>query len=116
MNEWGRFLAGARKRAGLTQQQLADKLGVERTAVTKWETQGRLPDVHHINALVAALPVSAESLLEAMGVKLSSPPVTKLPPLLVRDLLSLPPEDLANVAGLVARLSRVVRSQGGPSQ
>jgi transcriptional regulator with XRE-family HTH domain len=34
-----------RKQAGMSQEQLAEKLGVSRQAVTKWETDAGIPDI-----------------------------------------------------------------------
>ncbi|MBE6560182.1 MAG: helix-turn-helix domain-containing protein [Ruminococcaceae bacterium] len=36
----GRFIAGCRKKANLTQMQLAEKLGITDKAVSKWERGG----------------------------------------------------------------------------
>lgn len=38
----GSFITRKRKEAGLTQQQLADKLNISFQAVSKWETGGSL--------------------------------------------------------------------------
>jgi transcriptional regulator with XRE-family HTH domain len=40
---WGRNIAAARTRAGLTQQQLAERLAVAPTTVARWEQGTRLP-------------------------------------------------------------------------
>ena len=41
----GQLIARRRKAAGLTQKELAERLGVTNKAVSKWETGGGLPDV-----------------------------------------------------------------------
>ncbi|MBR3350059.1 MAG: helix-turn-helix transcriptional regulator [Solobacterium sp.] len=41
----GRFLQDLRKEKGLTQEQLADKTGVARRTVSRWETGTNLPDL-----------------------------------------------------------------------
>ncbi|MGI6151239.1 MAG: helix-turn-helix domain-containing protein [Christensenellales bacterium] len=48
-------IAEHRKRAGLTQQELAEKLGIDRSTVTKWETGAAAP-------LTAKLPEIAKAL------------------------------------------------------
>lgn len=40
--ETGKFIAERRKEKSLTQEQLAEKLGVSGKAVSKWETGGSL--------------------------------------------------------------------------
>jgi transcriptional regulator with XRE-family HTH domain len=52
-----------RERAGLTQQQLADRAGVRREAVARWETARRLPDAGSIVRLRKALGVRYDELL-----------------------------------------------------
>lgn len=56
-------LKDARKNAGLTQEQIAEKLCVSRQAVTKWETGKGLPDVENIRAISSLLSVSIDYLL-----------------------------------------------------
>ena len=41
-----------RKQAGMSQEQLAEKLGVSRQAVTKWETGAGIPDIQNIMAFI----------------------------------------------------------------
>ena len=41
----GKFIAKCRKEKNLTQEQLADKLGITYKAVSKWECGNELPDV-----------------------------------------------------------------------
>ena len=47
----GEKIQTARKQAGLTQEQLAQKLFVTRAAVAKWESNGGTPDVQNLKAL-----------------------------------------------------------------
>lgn len=53
----------SRKRAGLSQEALADMVGVSRQAVSKWETGEALPETAKLAALGAALGVSMDWLL-----------------------------------------------------
>ena len=53
----------ARKRAGLSQEELADRLGVTRQAVSKWETGKSVPDSENIRRMTAVLAVSADYFL-----------------------------------------------------
>ena len=41
----GRFLSELRKEKKITQEQLAEKLGVARRTVSRWETGSNLPDI-----------------------------------------------------------------------
>ena len=40
----GKFIAACRKEKGMTQAQLAEKMGVSDRAVSKWETGKNMPD------------------------------------------------------------------------
>ncbi len=53
----------ARKQAGLTQEQLGEKLGVSRQAVSKWESGQANPDVTYIMEMCSLFDVSADWLL-----------------------------------------------------
>ena len=57
-------LAIARQEKGLTQKQLADRLGVTAQAVSKWETGGSLPDLEMFKMIAQLLECSADFLLE----------------------------------------------------
>ncbi len=52
-----------RKRAGLSQEALAERLGVSRQAVSKWETGEALPETNKLAALAERLGVSVDWLL-----------------------------------------------------
>ena len=60
----GEKLREARKKRGLSQEQLADKLSVSRSAVAKWETDKGLPDVGNLKYLARLLNVSVDYLLD----------------------------------------------------
>ena len=53
-----------RKRKGLTQHQLADKLGVTDKAVSKWERGLGTPDISMLNKLALILDIDTDNLLE----------------------------------------------------
>ena len=52
-----------RKCAGLSQEMLAERLGVSRQAVSKWELDDALPDTDKLVPLARALGVSVDELL-----------------------------------------------------
>lgn len=53
-----------RKKAGLSQEALAEKLGVSRQAVSKWETGEAIPDVSKIILLAELFAVTTDYLLK----------------------------------------------------
>lgn len=59
----GAFVAARRKAMEMTQQQLAQALGVTNKAVSKWERGLGLPDITALPELAAALGVSVDELL-----------------------------------------------------
>lgn len=60
-----------RKEAGLTQEQLAGKLGVTRQTVSKWENGASVPDADILSQMASVLDVSVSELL-GMSVETSS--------------------------------------------
>lgn len=56
-------LKSIRKQAGMSQEQLAEKLGVSRQAVTKWETDAGIPDIENIVAISALFDISIDDLI-----------------------------------------------------
>ena len=60
----GEKIKEARKQCGLSQEQLAEKMAVSRSAVAKWEVNNGLPDVDNLKALATLLNVSVDYLLD----------------------------------------------------
>ena len=56
-------IALARKQAGLSQEQLGEKLGVSRQAVSKWESGQTNPDVAYLAEMCRLFGVSSDWLL-----------------------------------------------------
>lgn len=61
---FGEKLKDARKNAGLSQEQMAEKLCVSRAAVAKWETDKGMPDILNLKAISQLLDVSIDALLD----------------------------------------------------
>ena len=61
-------LKEARKNAGLTQNELAEKICVSRQAITKWESGKGIPDVENLKNISKVLDVSIDFLLDEEGV------------------------------------------------
>lgn len=59
----GHFIMNKRKEAGLTQQQLADKLNLSFQAVSKWETGTAFPNIEVLTDLAALLQVTVDEIL-----------------------------------------------------
>ncbi len=47
---------------GLTQEELAEKVGVSKSAIAKWETDGGLPDRDNLQRLAEVINVSVDEL------------------------------------------------------
>lgn len=60
----GEKIRAARRNCGLSQEQLAEKLSVSRSAIAKWETDKGLPDVGNLKILARLLRVSVDHLLD----------------------------------------------------
>ena len=59
----GKFIAECRKEKNITQQELAEKLGVTDRAISNWENGRRLPDLSLISLVANELDVSVAELL-----------------------------------------------------
>ena len=59
----GERIFGYRKKAGFTQEELADRLGVSRQAVSKWEQDAAFPETDKVLELCKLFSVSADELL-----------------------------------------------------
>ena len=68
----GRFIAECRKKAKLTQMQLAEKLNVTDRAVSKWETGKAMPDSSIMLELCDVLGISANELLSGEEISMEN--------------------------------------------
>ena len=59
---FGRYLAHYRRILGLTQEKLAEKLGVSKSAIAKWETDGGVPERDNLKKLADVMSVSVDEL------------------------------------------------------
>ena len=60
----GEKIREQRKQAGLSQEQLAEKLNVSRQAITKWETNKGIPDVANLIAISDEFALSLDELIK----------------------------------------------------
>ncbi len=58
----GRFISTRRKHMGLTQEELSVRVGVSKSAIAKWETDGGLPDRDNLKRLSEVIKVSVDDL------------------------------------------------------
>lgn len=58
----GKFIAKRRKSMGLTQEDLAERVGVSKSAIAKWETNGGFPDRDNLKRLSEEINVSVDKL------------------------------------------------------
>ena len=98
-----RQLAQRRKAVGLTQEQLAERLGVERTTVVRWERGQTQPQPWLRPRLAAALGVSADRLEELLAPVI--PPGSPGPAAVPRQL----PATVAGFTGRAAELAALTR-------
>lgn len=59
----GEKIYECRKRAGMTQEELAERLGVSRQSVSKWEADAAFPETEKILVLCKLFNISADELL-----------------------------------------------------
>ena len=62
-NKSGKFIAKLRKEKNMTQEQLAEKMGVSINAVSKWERGLSFPDVSLYRKLCKELGINIEELI-----------------------------------------------------
>ncbi|MBR3483347.1 MAG: helix-turn-helix domain-containing protein, partial [Lachnospiraceae bacterium] len=63
LNNLGSNIAGLRKKSDITQDQLAEQLGVSVSAVSQWENGRTMPDISAIPVLCHIFNVSSDELL-----------------------------------------------------
>lgn len=59
----GKFIAEVRKQVGLTQKELAEKIGVSDKTISKWECGKSIPDIFYLDALCSSLNISVNELI-----------------------------------------------------
>lgn len=60
----GNNLFKARKKMGLSQEAVAEKLGISRQTISKWETDETIPDVYQSKKLAKLYNLSLDELIE----------------------------------------------------
>lgn len=69
LQQIGKYIAAKQKSEGLTQEALAQLLGVTNKAVSKWENGKCLPDLSHYEALCEILHISVNELMAGKDIE-----------------------------------------------
>ncbi len=91
MESFGTQLSNVRRAKGLTQEQLAERLAVSRTNISRWESGKLMPDIDTIKRLSQILEFKAPPHNSAARQAMSFPPSA------ARKFLDLPPVNLRNL-------------------
>ena len=65
----GKTIKDLRKSRGLTQEELAERIGVTAQAISKWENESGMPDLSQIVPLAHIFGVSTDTLLGTGDIK-----------------------------------------------
>lgn len=60
----GSFIAAVRKERNMTQEQLAERLGISNRSISRWETGKTMPDIRLMEALCRVLDIRLPELLQ----------------------------------------------------
>ena len=60
----GNNLFNARKKAGFSQEEVAEKLGISRQTISKWETNETIPNIYESKQLAQLYNLSLDELLD----------------------------------------------------
>lgn len=60
---FGKKILDARKKANLSQEEIAEKLNITRQTVSKWESNETVPNINQVKLLVKIYKISLEELL-----------------------------------------------------
>ena len=89
----GTMIAELRKQHGMTQLELAEKMGVTDKAVSKWERDLSCPDINSLPTLAEILGVSVEELMQIK--KEAEAPGSK-----VAEVMEIAPKAIAMAMGI----------------
>ena len=97
----GTMIAELRKQHGMTQLELAEKMGVTDKAVSKWERDLSCPDINSIPNLAEILDVSVKELMQVK--KEAEAPVSK-----VAEILEIAPKAVAMAMGIAVTVLTIL--------
>lgn len=97
----GTMIAELRKQHGMTQLELAEKIGVTDKAVSKWERDLSCPDINSLPNLAQILGVSVEELMQIK--KEADTPVSK-----VSEIMEIAPKAVSMAMGIAVAVLTVL--------
>ena len=97
----GMMIAELRKQQGMTQLELAEKMGVTDKAVSKWERDLSCPDINSLPTLAQILGVSVEELMQTR--KNAETPVSK-----VAEIMEVAPKGVALAMGIAVTVLTIL--------
>ena len=97
------MIAELRKQHGMTQLELAEKMGVTDKAVSKWERDLSCPDINTIPNLAEILGVSVEELMQVK--KEAEAPVSK-----VAEIMEIAPKAVAMAMGIAVTVLTILNA------
>ena len=97
----GTMIAELRKQHGMTQLELAEKMGVTDKAVSKWERDLSCPDINSLPNLAEILGVTVDDLMQIK--KEAEAPVRK-----VSEIMDLAPRAVAMAMGIAVTVLTVL--------
>ena len=99
----GTMIAELRKQHGMTQLELAEKMGVTDKAVSKWERDLSCPDINSLPNLAQVLGVSVEDLMQVK--KEAEAPVSK-----VTEIMEIAPKAVAMAMGIAVTVLTILNA------
>lgn len=99
----GAMIAELRKQHGMTQLELAEKMGVTDKAVSKWERDLSCPDINSIPNLAEILDVSVEELMQIK--KEAETPVSK-----AAEIMEIAPKAVAMAMGIAVTVLTILNA------
>ena len=104
----GQFIQALRKANGMTQQNVADRLGVSNKAVSRWERDECAPDISVIPALAELLGVSCDELLKGERL-ISEVQIEKAEPKVEKQIKSIVNKTITRFKVDAKRTIRIIR-------
>jgi transcriptional regulator with XRE-family HTH domain len=101
MKNFGDRLKAFRKRAGLTQEQIAEAVGLTKSAVSQWESNASQPDIPSLKVLRDVLGVSLDVLICGDAPDGAGDALSPSERVLLQRFRNLPPKKRESAANLL---------------